>query len=161
MIVRAEPGACNCHAYAGSGRRTWARPDLTAIGARTARTPPTSPSTWRTRAQFGNNIMPSSAPQFGGSLSDEQLQQLGDLPGRLQGRRREPRGAMRVFLGVTGGSGAPYAARLLQALTAAGHEVGVCASTAGVQVLATELYGDASLAREEVLARFAGGARAA
>ncbi len=64
---------------------------------------------------------------------------------------------MRVFLGVTGGSGAPYAARLLQALTAAGHEVGVCASAAGVQVLATELYGDASLPREEVLARFAGG----
>ena len=64
---------------------------------------------------------------------------------------------MRVFLGVTGGSGAPYAARLLQALTAAGHEVGVCASAAGVQVIATELYGDASLPREEVLARFVGG----
>lgn len=64
---------------------------------------------------------------------------------------------MRVFLGVTGGSGAPYAARLLQALTAAGHEVGVCASAAGVQVLATELYGDASLPREDVLARFVGG----
>jgi 4-hydroxy-3-polyprenylbenzoate decarboxylase len=65
---------------------------------------------------------------------------------------------MRFFLGVTGGSGAPYAARLLQALTAAGHEVGVCASTAGVQVLATELYGDASLPREEVLDLFVGGA---
>src|SRR3954453_14259975 len=64
---------------------------------------------------------------------------------------------MRVFLGVTGGSGAPYAARLLQALTAAGHEVGVCASAAGVQVLATELYGDASLPRDDVLARFVGG----
>src|SRR3954467_15928 len=67
---------------------------------------------------------------------------------------------MRVFLGVTGGSGAPYAARLLQALTAAGHEVGVCASAAGVQVLATELYGDAALGREEVLQRFVGGAGA-
>jgi 4-hydroxy-3-polyprenylbenzoate decarboxylase len=65
---------------------------------------------------------------------------------------------MRVFLGVTGGSGAPYAARLLHALTAAGHEVGVCASAAGVQVLATELYGDGSLARDEVLARFTAGA---
>jgi 4-hydroxy-3-polyprenylbenzoate decarboxylase len=65
---------------------------------------------------------------------------------------------MRVFLGVTGGSGAPYAARLLQALSAAGHEVGVCASAAGVQVLATELYGDPSLSREEVLGRFAGDA---
>src|SRR4051794_41924687 len=61
---------------------------------------------------------------------------------------------MRVFLGITGGSGAPYAARLLSALAAAGCEVGVCASAAGIQVLATELYGDAALPRDEVLARF-------
>ena len=61
---------------------------------------------------------------------------------------------MRVFLGITGGSGAPYAARLLRALTQADCEVGVCASAAGVQVLATELYGDARLPRDEVLARF-------
>ena len=68
---------------------------------------------------------------------------------------------MRVFLGVTGASGAPYAARLLESLAAADCEVGICASAAGVQVLATELYGDASLPRDEVLARFverAGGA---
>jgi 4-hydroxy-3-polyprenylbenzoate decarboxylase len=60
---------------------------------------------------------------------------------------------MRVFLGITGGSGAPYAARLLEALVAADCEVGVCASDAGVQVLATELYGDAALPRDETLAR--------
>jgi flavin prenyltransferase len=65
---------------------------------------------------------------------------------------------MRFFLGVTGGSGAPYAARLLHALTAAGHDVGLCASAAGVQVLATELYGDASLSREEVLRSLVAGA---
>jgi 4-hydroxy-3-polyprenylbenzoate decarboxylase len=60
---------------------------------------------------------------------------------------------VRVFLGITGGSGAPYAARLLQGLAEAGREIGVCASAAGVQVLATELYGDARLPRDEVLAR--------
>jgi flavin prenyltransferase len=60
---------------------------------------------------------------------------------------------VRVFLGITGGSGAPYAARLLEALAAADCEIGVCASDAGVQVLATELYGDASLPRDETLAR--------
>jgi 4-hydroxy-3-polyprenylbenzoate decarboxylase len=60
---------------------------------------------------------------------------------------------LRVFLGITGGSGAPYAARLLEALAAADCEIGVCASDAGVQVLATELYGDASLPRDETLAR--------
>ena len=68
---------------------------------------------------------------------------------------------MRVFLGITGASGAPYAARLLEALVAADCEVGICASGSGVEVIATELYGDARLSRDEVLARFterAGGA---
>jgi 4-hydroxy-3-polyprenylbenzoate decarboxylase len=60
---------------------------------------------------------------------------------------------VRAFLGITGASGAPYAARLLEALVAADAEVGVCASGAGIEVLATELYGDASLPRDEVLAR--------
>jgi 4-hydroxy-3-polyprenylbenzoate decarboxylase len=60
---------------------------------------------------------------------------------------------MRVFLGITGASGAPYAARLLEALAAAGCEIGVCASRAGIEVLATELYGDARLSSDETLAR--------
>ena len=63
-----------------------------------------------------------------------------------------------MFLGVTGASGAPYAARLLRALVDTGCDVGVAASAAGVEVLATELYGDATLPREEVLGRFTGGA---
>ena len=61
---------------------------------------------------------------------------------------------MRVFLGITGASGAPYAARLLEGLVAADCEVGLSVSAAGVEVLATELYGDATLPRDEVLARF-------
>ena len=65
---------------------------------------------------------------------------------------------MRVFLGITGASGAPYAARLLASLTAADCEIGICASSAGVEVLATELFGDPSLPRDEVLARFTEGA---
>src|SRR3954470_10860047 len=60
---------------------------------------------------------------------------------------------MNIFLGITGASGAPYAARLLEALAAADCEVGVCASSAGVEVLATELYGKAKLSRDETLAR--------
>jgi 4-hydroxy-3-polyprenylbenzoate decarboxylase len=60
---------------------------------------------------------------------------------------------VRAFLGITGASGAPYASRLLQALVGAECEVGVCASGAGVEVLATELYGDPRLPRDEVLAR--------
>jgi 4-hydroxy-3-polyprenylbenzoate decarboxylase len=60
---------------------------------------------------------------------------------------------VRVFLGITGASGAPYAARLLESLAAADCEIGVCASRAGVEVLATELYGDARLAPDETLQR--------
>jgi 4-hydroxy-3-polyprenylbenzoate decarboxylase len=63
--------------------------------------------------------------------------------------------AVRVFLGVTGASGAPYAARLLEALTEADCEVGVCISGAGLEVIATELYGDARLSHDETVARFA------
>ena len=63
---------------------------------------------------------------------------------------------MRVFLGVTGASGAPYAERLLRALAAVDCEVGLAASRSGIEVLATELYGDPSLPREEVLERFIG-----
>ena len=63
---------------------------------------------------------------------------------------------MNVFLGITGASGAPYAARLLDALIAADVEVGLCASSAGVEVVATELYGDPDLDRDEVLRRFVG-----
>ena len=60
---------------------------------------------------------------------------------------------MHVFLGITGASGAPYAARLLEALAAADCEVGVSASSAAVEVMATELYGNARLSRDETLAR--------
>src|SRR3954453_7760658 len=61
---------------------------------------------------------------------------------------------MRVFLGITGASGAPNAQRLLQALSAADVEVGVSVSGAAIEVLATELFDDARLSRAETLARF-------
>ena len=60
---------------------------------------------------------------------------------------------MHVFLGITGASGAAYAARLLEALAAADCEIGVCASRAGIEVLGTELFGDGTLPRDETLAR--------
>ncbi len=66
---------------------------------------------------------------------------------------------MRIFLGITGASGAPYAARLVSALTAAEVELGVCASSAGVEVLATELYRNPRLSRDETLARLLENAR--
>ena len=65
---------------------------------------------------------------------------------------------MKVFLGITGASGPPYAKGILDGLVSAGAEVGVCASSAGIEVLATELYGDATLPRDEVLSRLIDGA---
>jgi 4-hydroxy-3-polyprenylbenzoate decarboxylase len=65
---------------------------------------------------------------------------------------------VRVFLGITGASGAPYAVRLLHALVSAGCDVGVCASGAGIEVIGTEVYSDPRLPRDEVLARVTEGA---
>jgi 4-hydroxy-3-polyprenylbenzoate decarboxylase len=48
---------------------------------------------------------------------------------------------MRVFLGVTGASGAIYAGHALRALTGAGCDVGLCVSDAGAQVISHELLG--------------------
>ncbi len=61
---------------------------------------------------------------------------------------------MKVFLGITGASGAPYAKGILDGLVGAGADIGLCASSAGIEVLATELYRDPSLGRADVLARF-------
>src|SRR3954453_23202232 len=64
---------------------------------------------------------------------------------------------MRIFLGITGASGAPYAARLIEALASADVEIGVCISRAGYEVLATELYRDVSLTQDEIAQRLIGG----
>jgi flavin prenyltransferase len=52
---------------------------------------------------------------------------------------------VKVMLGITGASGAPYAARVLDGLVAAGVDVGVVASSAAGQVIALEVYGDRSM----------------
>lgn len=48
---------------------------------------------------------------------------------------------MRIFLGVTGASGAVYAGRALEALIRAGCEVGLCISGSGLVVISHELLG--------------------
>ena len=59
----------------------------------------------------------------------------------------------RAFLGITGASGAPYAARVLDGLVAAGLEVGLCASASAGEVIAWELYRDRSLAPRDAVER--------
>ena len=58
------------------------------------------------------------------------------------------------MLGLTGASGAPYAARVLRALVASGADVGVVVSRAGAQVIALELYGDRELNPDGAVERF-------
>jgi 4-hydroxy-3-polyprenylbenzoate decarboxylase len=67
------------------------------------------------------------------------------------------------MLGLTGASGAPYAARVLASLSASGAEVGVVGSRAGRQVIALECYGDREMdpagALERLVADHCQGAR--
>ena len=58
-----------------------------------------------------------------------------------------------VVLAITGASGAPYAARVLDGLVAAGLEVGLCASASAGEVIAWELYRDRSLAPRDAVER--------
>jgi 4-hydroxy-3-polyprenylbenzoate decarboxylase len=61
---------------------------------------------------------------------------------------------MRFFLGITGASGAPYAARVLEGMRDAGVEVGVCVSRAGGEVIAYELFRERELDPGEAAVRF-------
>ena len=60
---------------------------------------------------------------------------------------------MHVFLGITGASGAPYAARLLEGFARAGAKVGVAASASAGEVIAWEVYRDRALPGDEAAAR--------
>ena len=55
----------------------------------------------------------------------------------------------RIFLGVTGASGAAYAATALRALTEAGCEVGLCVSRSGAHVISHEILNAGRQAPED------------
>jgi flavin prenyltransferase len=64
----------------------------------------------------------------------------------------------KIFLGVTGASGAAYAGHALRALTSAGCEVGLCVSGAACQVIGHEIVGLSELPgpgrRDEMVTHF-------
>jgi 4-hydroxy-3-polyprenylbenzoate decarboxylase len=60
---------------------------------------------------------------------------------------------VRFFVGITGASGAPYAARLLDGLRESGAEIGVCASASAGEVIAYEVYRDRALDPVEAVQR--------
>ena len=148
-----QAGCMNCHTYLGAGASNLGAPDLSATRAqgqgvdvlrrRTYAEPArsTAISVMPSFADLGaENLDQARRPSSTRPRAASSSRSLGRAPGHASSTLRAP--GMRVFLGVTGASGAPYAARLLGALARAGCEVGLCASTAGIEVLATELYGD-------------------
>src|SRR4051794_8674904 len=75
-VLVAGSGCLNCHAYAGEGA-SGPGPELTAIGAGNGKDVDYFARYVANPRAFGNNIMPQYGDKFGGSLSAEQLQQVG------------------------------------------------------------------------------------
>jgi menaquinol-cytochrome c reductase cytochrome b/c subunit len=71
-----ESGCQQCHTYAGSGSANLGAPDLTEIGA-SGRDADYFASYVANPREFGNSVMPVYGADAGGSLTDEQLQQIG------------------------------------------------------------------------------------
>src|SRR2546429_2056252 len=123
--------------------RTRARP-ISAPKGRRGATSSSSCNTSATRRSSATTSCRSSAS----TTSNSRSWRHSSSPPRARNRP-----AVRIFLGITGASGAPYAARLVEALAGADVELGICASSAGIEVLATELYGNPRLSRDETLTR--------
>ena len=73
--IFAQAGCLNCHTYAGSGASNLGAPDLTAIG--TTNNAAFFAQYVSDPRKFGNNVMPIFGAKNGGSLSDQQLAQVG------------------------------------------------------------------------------------
>ena len=106
--------ACTCHTYLGTGSSNLGAPDLSDDGSKGR----------GVQFQIRHLKCPSCVnpgspmPPFGVARR-RQPPQARDLPRGVEGRqvdRQRTMLAVRVFLGITGASGAPYAARLLEAL---------------------------------------------
>ncbi len=77
-VIVAGSGCLNCHVYAGQGA-SGPGPELTAIGAQSGKDAAYFARYVENPRAFGNNIMPQFGAKFGGSLSDEELQQVGEF----------------------------------------------------------------------------------
>ncbi len=75
-LIFAGTGCLTCHTYAGSGSSNLGAPDLTAIGAQEGKDEAYFARYVANPRAFGNNVMPQYGEEFGGSLSDEELQQV-------------------------------------------------------------------------------------
>jgi cytochrome c2 len=75
-MLFAESGCLNCHVYLDSGASNLGGPELSEIG-NTSRDAQAFAQYVADPSQFGNNVMPKFGMEAGGSLTDEQLNQIG------------------------------------------------------------------------------------
>ncbi len=78
-LIFAGAGCLQCHTYSGSGSSNVGAPDLTDIGAQSGKDAAYFAKYVGNPRDFGNQIMPVFGAANGGSLSEQQLQQLGDF----------------------------------------------------------------------------------
>jgi mono/diheme cytochrome c family protein len=78
-LIFAGSGCMQCHTYSGDGSSNAGAPDLTAIGAQSGKDAAYFAKYVANPREFGNNIMPVFGEKFGGTMSDEQLQQVGEF----------------------------------------------------------------------------------
>ena len=76
-VLFAESGCLNCHVYEGAGVSNLGAPELTDIGATGGRDADGFAQYVGNPREFGNNVMPVYGLEDGGSLTDEQLAQIG------------------------------------------------------------------------------------
>ena len=74
--IFAQAGCLNCHTYLGAGSSNLGAPDLSAIG-KGGRGVQGFADYVANPSKFGNNVMPKFGAQYGGSLNDAQLKQVG------------------------------------------------------------------------------------
>ena len=110
----AESGCLNCHTYLGAGSSNLGAPDLSEEGNNGR-----GVEFQIAHLKCPSCVTPGSPMPPYPNLTDEQYQQARRVPRGIEGRRAAGASAagpdaVNVFVGITGASGAPYAARLLR-----------------------------------------------
>ncbi len=76
-LIFAGTGCLQCHTYLGTGSANVGAPDLSDIGSQEGKDAAYFARYVANPRDFGNDVMPQYGEEFGGSLNDQQLQQIG------------------------------------------------------------------------------------
>jgi mono/diheme cytochrome c family protein len=78
-VLVAASGCLNCHTYSGDGTTNVGAPDLTDIGSQEGRTVDYFTRYVANPGDFGNTVMPAFGQDAGGSLTQQELRQIGEF----------------------------------------------------------------------------------